>query len=385
MSTGKNNPPGNNPDSQPGNFNRRRHRSGLSGYITSQYQEAANRLRPKNARKKIVAYVESYDDILFWRSVLSRFENESRYFEVMLPSHKVLERGKKSVLMNLIIKERGGEERNAAPAREDEGSGSRLGPSMIACVDADYDYLIKGATETSVKIWNSPYVLHTYAYSIENLQCYAPSLHNVVVMVTLNDNRIFDFEEWMRQFSEAIFPLFVWNIWHYRRSIYGQFTIKDFNRVIELGGFSLENPEACIQNVHNKCYKKVGWLQREHPDAKESYLALKKELIEELGVTPQTTYLYIQGHHLFDKVVVPIMQKICTQLVRQREQEIRRQSRHSTQMRNELSCYSHSTQDIAQMLKKNMGYAMSEAFGRIQADAERMLNGSATAEDTAQQ
>ena len=228
-------------------------------------------------------------------------------------------------------------------------------------------------------------MLHTYAYSIENLQCYAPSLHNVVVMVTLNDNRIFDFEEWMRQYSEAIFPLFVWNIWHYRRTIYGQFTIKDFNRVIELGGFSLQNPEACIQNVRNKCYKKVGWLQREHPDAKESYLALKRELIEELGVTPQTTYLYIQGHHLFDKVVVPVMQKICTQLVRQREQEIRRQSRHSTQMRNELSCYSHSTQDIAQMLKKNMGYVLSETFGRIQADAEKMLNESAAAEDAPQQ
>ena len=356
---------------------RKRHGTRLTGYVSSQYQEAANRLRSKTSRKKIVAYVESYDDILFWRSVLSRFENEERYFEVMLPSHKVLERGKKSVLMNLIIKEQGAMNKDEALAQKGDSHDlfSRLGPSMIACVDADYDYLIRGATETSYKIWNSPYVLHTYAYSIENLQCYAPSLHNVVVMVTLNDNRIFDFEEWMRQFSEAIFPLFVWSIWHYRRSIYGKFTIKDFNRVIDLGGFSLQDPEACIQNVRNKCYKKVGWLQRENPDAKESYLALKKELIEELGVTPQNTYLYIQGHHLFDKVVVPIMQKVCSQLVRQREQEIRHQSRHSTQMRNELSCYSHSTQDIAQMLKKNMGYVMCEAFLRIQDDAAKILGG----------
>ena len=37
----------------------------LTGNISSQYLEAANRLRSKNARKKIVAYVESYDDILF--------------------------------------------------------------------------------------------------------------------------------------------------------------------------------------------------------------------------------------------------------------------------------------------------------------------------------
>ena len=101
----------------------------------------------------------------------------------------------------------------------------------------------------------------------------------------------------------------------------------------------LSNPLGAIQNIRNKVFKKVGWLQRQYPDAKESYLALKRELLEELGVTPQTTYLYIQGHHLFDKVVVPVMQKVCTKLVRDREQEIRYQSRHSTQMHNELSCY----------------------------------------------
>ena len=33
-----------------------------------------------------------------------------------------------------------------------------------------------------------------------------PSLHNVCVMVTLNDHSIFDFEDYMRQLSEAIFP-----------------------------------------------------------------------------------------------------------------------------------------------------------------------------------
>jgi len=327
----------------------------LAGNLSSKYIEAANRLKSKDARQKIVAYVESYDDILFWRTVLAPLENEKRYFEVMLPSHRTLERGKKSVLMGLL-----------------EG---KTGSHLIACVDADYDYLIKGATETSKKIWSNPYVLHTYAYSIENLQCYAPSLHNVAVMVTLNDRRLFNFEEWMRQFSEAIFPLFVWSIWHYRRPIYGRFTITDFNRTIELGGFSLQDPEACLQNIRNKVYKKVGWLQRQNPNAKETYLALKRELQEEMGVTPQNTYLFIQGHHLFDKVVVPIMDKVCTRLMHDREQEIRRQAVHGTQMRNELSCYNHSTQDISQMLKKSTGYTECPTFQRIRRDAEQLLNG----------
>lgn len=324
----------------------------LKDNLNSKYFEAANRLKSKKARRRIVAYVESYDDVLFWRMLLGNYEDDTKYFEVMLPSHNTLERGKRSVLMNLFY--------------------NKVGKDMIACVDADYDYLIQGATVTSRNILSSPFVFHTYAYSIENLQCYGPSLHNVCVMVTLNDHAIFNFSEFLKLYSEAIFPLFVWSIWYYRQDIYGQFTITEFNRIVEIGNFNLGAPEQSIINVRNKVSKKVHWLNQHNPGAKESYLALKKELIE-LGVTPDTTYLYIQGHHLFDKVVVPVMSRVCEKLVRERENEIRRQAVHATQMRNELSCYSHSVQDIVQMLKKNMGYYNSGPFQRMKRDIETYL------------
>lgn len=324
----------------------------LSENITSDYVKAANKLNPKNARRRIVAYVESYDDVLFWRTLLNGYEDDTRYFEVMLPSHTTLERGKRSVLMNLLYR--------------------NVGDDMIACVDADYDYLMQGVTETSRKIINNRCVFHTYAYSIENLQCYAPSLHNVCVMVTLNDHAVFDFSSFMQQYSEAIFPLFVWSIWHYRNNIYGQFTITDFNKVAEVGGFNIGEPESAIAHLKGKIRKKVNWLRHRHPDAEKTYKELEQELIR-LGVTPETTYLYIQGHHLFDKVVMPLMTKVCGVLIREREAEIRRQAVHATQMRNELSCYSHSVQDIEQMLKKNTGYFMSAPFRRMQADIENFL------------
>lgn len=329
----------------------------LKDNINSKYFEAANRLKSKKARRRIVAYVESYDDVYFWRVLLGNYEDDTRYFEVMLPSHNTLERGKRSVLMNLLY--------------------SKVGQDMIACVDADYDYLIQGATATSRNILSNPFVFHTYAYSIENLQCYAPSLHNVCVMVTLNDHAIFNFTEFLKLYSEAIFPLFVWSIWYYRRDINTQFTITEFNRVIEIGSFNLGAPEQVIMNVRNKVSKKINWLHHRNPNAKESYLALKKELIG-LGVTPDTTYLYIQGHHLFDKVVVPIMSKVCERLVREREGEIRRQAVHSTQMRNELSCYTHSVQDIVQMLKKNIGYYNSVPFQNMRRDIEAYLQADKT-------
>ena len=324
----------------------------LTDNVNSNYFSAANSLRPKNARRRIVAYVESYDDILFWRTLLSLYEDGTRYFEVMLTSHRTLERGKRSALMSLLY--------------------GKTGADMLACVDADYDYLMQGASETSREIISNPAILHTYAYSIENLQCYAPSLHNVCVMVTLNDRKVFDLQNFMTRFSEIIFPLFVWSIWHYRRGVYGQFTITDFNRTIELGGFNINRPQDALDNLRAKVMRKVNYMNRQHPEAEQEYKELSAELVR-LGVEPEQTYLYIQGHHLFDKIVMPVMNKVCGMLIREREAEIRRQAVHTTQMYNELSCYAHSVQDITQMLKKNNGFTMSPQFAQMRRDVEKFL------------
>jgi hypothetical protein len=326
----------------------------LRDNINSNYFEAANALTSKKARHRIVAYVESYDDIYFWRTVLSEFEDDKRYFEVMLPSKINLSRGKKSVLMNFL-------------------EGAPLGKDMIACVDADYDYLIQGCTAQSKRVLESPYVFHTYVYAIENYQCYAPSLHNVCVSVTLNDHRIFDFREYFRQFSEAIFPLFVWSIMLYRNGNYPKFTITDLNRIADPGGFNVQHPEPSIANVRRKVHTKINELQRLFPGAKEEYLKTKED-IKALGVTPQTTYLYIQGHHLFDTVVSPIMSKVCNLLRQERQNEIYHASAHKTQKRNEMSCYENSLQDIKVMLKKNTGYMASEQFRRLQDDVRNYLD-----------
>jgi len=348
--------------------------SRLKDNINSRYVEAANALRSKQARQRIVAFVESYDDIYFWRTVLSRFETDKRYFEVMLPSKGKLTRGKKSVLMSLL-----GEDEKASPRGGLEGvsrGGSEgvLGPNMIACVDADYDYLMQGATEQSRRVLQNPYVLHTYVYAIENFQCYAPSLHEVCVAVTLNDHRIFDFQDYFRQYSEACFPLFVWSVWAYRTGHHGRFSLTDFNRVTDPGGFTVQSPAASIAHLRRKVNTKVHELQRLFPGNKEAYLKLKDE-IRSLGVTPQTTYLYMQGHHLFDTVVAPILTKVCNLLRQERQNEIYHAQAHKTQKRNEMSCYENSVQDIKSMLKKNTGYQQCDRFLQLQEDVRHCLNG----------
>jgi len=319
----------------------------LTNRISSDYLAAANLMRGRKKRKRIVAYVESYDDILFWRNILCNFEDETRYFEVMLPNiGKRLERGKKSAITALA-------------------ANKQLGEYMIACVDADYDYLMQGKSHSSKAVLENPYVFHTYAYSIENLQCYAQGLHNVCVMATLNDHIRFNFVEFLHTFSRIIYPLFVWNIWHYRHERYDKFSLIDLCNLIETGKIKTATISETFEHLDAKVRRKVQFFEHHLPNKIAEVDALSIELQEELGVKPEETYLYIQGHHLFEHLVAPLVQHVCYGLVREREEDIRRSAQHATQARNELSCYSSSIQDITQMLKKSTGYLMSPMIQRI--------------------
>lgn len=99
-----------------------------------------------------------------------------------------------------------------------------------------------------------------------------------------------------------------------------------------------------------------------------------KEDMKRLGVKPEETYMYIQGHHLFDKVVMPLMKKLCNQLMREREREISRQSVHSTQYHNELSCYTSSVGDVGLMLRRNTGFIASDQYRRIANDISERID-----------
>ena len=320
--------------------------------LNNAYIRAMNKLGGKHARRRIVVYVESYDDVNFWRQLLAPLETERTCFEVLLPSHTTLCKGKKTALANEL--------------------GERLGQYMIACVDADYDYLLQGATPTSAAVCSNPYVFHTYAYAIENLQCYAPALHNLCVMTTLNDHRIFDFEAFLAAYSEVVWPLFVWNIWCYRYDCYKQFSMLDLYHVVQLQQVNLYHPEQTLEHLRHVVNAKMSRLQRAFPQARKTYKPLQREL-EGLGVTPETTYLYIRGHDVADGVVMPLLNAVCERLRRERENEIRRLAEHKVQMQNELAAYEHAAGCIDEMLRKHNGFSTCPLYQRVQHNVAALL------------
>ncbi|MBR6141654.1 MAG: DUF4435 domain-containing protein [Bacteroidaceae bacterium] len=325
----------------------------LQEHLNSTYIELASKLRPKDAARKVVAYVESYDDVFFWRSVLQDFETDRIKFEVMLPSRHTLSKGKKAALMNRL--------------------GPSLGDFMVACVDADYDYLMQGATEVSRKLLGSPFIFHTYAYAIENYQCYAPSLHTACVMATLNDRDILSFEAFLEAYSRIVWPLFVWSIWAHRYGQAGIYSITDFAQTVTFHDINPWHPENALEHLRDRVNKQIGWLQRKFPKAKDTYLKLRKTMQEELGILPADTYLYIQGHALMDGVVLPLLTPVCNILRREREKEITGLALHGKQKQTEMSGYHHSQSPIDLMLRKGVAFKRSAPYQKLRADLEKLI------------
>ncbi len=325
----------------------------LKSNVTSRYWDAANRMRPKYKKRKVIAYVESYDDIFFWRSILSEYETDSLKFEVVLPSRTSLSRGKKSAMMNRL--------------------GNNLGTSMIACVDADYDYLMQGSTPFSRDMLSNPYIVHSYAYAIENFQCYAPSLHNVCVMATLNDRPIFDFEAYLTTYSEIVYDLFVWSVWIHRYEQANAFSLTAFANVASVNKLNVFNPMEALDKLRHAVNRKMAWLQRQFPQAKGKLKPLKAEL-ERLGVTPSNVYLYIQGHHLMDNVVMTVLNPVCNILRREREKDIKRLAEHTQQMDNELSSYQHSQCSVESMIRRNTAFRSALPYRMLQDRVKRLVD-----------
>ena len=326
--------------------------SRLVNNVNSRFFDASNMLHPKTKKYRIIAYVESYDDVFFWRDVLGDFENDRYRFEIMLPSRTALTRGKKPALMNEL--------------------GQGLGKSMIACVDADMDYLLQGHRETSRMIHSSPYVMHTYVYAIENFQCYAPSLHHVCVMATLNDELDFDFEGFFRLYSQTVYNLFVWLMWFFVNGM-RDFSMSAFNNVTGMRNLNLDNLNASFAMLRKSVNAKMAYLQTNFPAARGQLKPLMEEL-GRLGVKEDNVYLYIQGHHLMENVVLPLLQPICTRLKHAREKEIELLAVNQTQQISETASYKHSVESLEKMLRRNTRFKQSEQYKMLAERIESLLD-----------
>ncbi len=309
------------------------------------------RLPVKEGKRLVSVLVEGYEDVSFWRGIFDRYEDDHVTFEVSVPPRNDLAKGKKTLL----------------------GLAGQSGRDMILCMDSDFDYLFADQTEQARIINSSPFMLHTYAYATENYLCYAPSLHNVCVKATKNDTRIFDFEKFFADYSQAIFPAFLWYAYSAQMSVESVFQLMDFKSTVRLGYLDIENNGAeTIEWLKRQVARRVATLENKYPQMAET-LPQFEQMLFSRNVTHSNVYLFMHGHTLMDNVVMVVLDAVCNKLMFLANRRIDCSARAGVALANEKSNYKNSTYNVRDALLFNENYKECFLYKKLESDIECFL------------
>ena len=321
--------------------------------LNSSYFEAFSALSSKDEPKKILVYVESDDDISFWRNILNKYESKNIVFDINLPTKENYEKGKHNLLKN--FKE-------------------NLGPYLIICVDSDYDYLLQHSTINSQLLNNNKYIFQTYTYSIENFLCYSTSLKSLCVDTTKVDQINIDFENIITTYSSTIYKLLIWSIYFHKINNHEIFTISNFcdsSKLLTNNDIDNDFKED-LETLKNNINQKVAEIEKTHSEQIEEKKIIEQE-INNLGLTDNNCYLFAQGHLILENFILMILKPVCNKLKSNKIKIIRESCSHNTQITNEINSYRNKTIDIEKAIQMNYKFYDSELYQKIIIDLDNYV------------
>jgi Protein of unknown function (DUF4435) len=328
--------------------------SSLVANLNSDYIEALGDLLSRRLPEPILVYVESYEDISFWYGILKNYESPKVKFDIQLPSHDNLTKGKHEVLQRFK---------------------NNVGSYLILCVDSDYDYLLQDKTEQSQLINQNKFIFQTYAYSIENLRCFSPSLYHVSVQASHKTHDKIDFEELLKRYSTITYPLFLWSVF---LETIGDTTSMDMTTfcrhisVQETIKIEENKGENYFQAVSQRVIAQVNYLETTFPHYLEDVENLKIEL-GNLEVNPENTYLFIQGHTVEDNFVLMFMNPLHLSLKKEYENSIRTLAKNSNEIAQEINHYNNKISEPKEVLKSNTEYKSCFLYQKIKIDLDQFI------------
>lgn len=296
-------------------------------------------------------FVEGYDDVAFWRGIFDGFETDLLKFEISVPPRLDLAKGKK-VLMSMI---------------------PESNPDLLLCVDSDFDYLFDSHDEQSSQVIQSSFMFHTYAYATENYLCYPNSLHNICVKATKNDTMIFDFVEFMANYSRIIYPLFLWYSFSAYRKLVHTFPLSEFRTSVRLNFLDIKNNGTeTLRWLERQVDKRLRLLELQNRHWIDDVAHFGKNL-EQFGVDPTNTCLFMQGHTLMDNVVMVLLSTVCEKLREMTNAQIISGTKQGISLKNEISNYNNSLRNVREVLLDNEQYKECFLYKKLQQDIEHYL------------
>ncbi|MDR1757127.1 MAG: DUF4435 domain-containing protein [Culturomica sp.] len=257
------------------------------------YAQAARRfaLDAKVLRCRAAVHVENRDDILFWGQIFRYFCPKER-FHFLSASRN--ENGQMTSGVTQCLKYY-----------------RYLSPAFFICIDSDYRYLQQ---EKGINV--DHFVFQTYTYSFENHHCFSGGLDEICSRVTKEQNNLFDFRKFLSEYSRIIYDLFIWHL-YFLNSDPGCFSKYDFNQYINVTACKpapsiRDNGRRALDELRRKVEGRVRYFVREYPLADLEFI---REKYAKLGLNPETAYLFVRGHNVYDMVSC-VLKEVCKVLLK---------------------------------------------------------------------
>lgn len=275
----------------------------------SQYQ--ANLLT--NTPGLIRVLVEDEQDVVVWHRILSKLVPDKR-FDIHPYSFDSSINGKgKAQIM---------------------AQSGQFGPYYIGCVDSDTDWTLQQWSADAAIINSSPYILQTYAYSIENLS--AQPYNCADFMLECNMHSCTELLNLDRDYSAFIKKL---SIYSYESLIWYLTLIKERNATVDWtflygnrhyagirndNALSLEDRRtAILDKLNERALILTAQYSQNYPELVAAKESLKTTLRNSIGLTADNAYLYVRGHNLYDFLIHNFFEPVQSYLRIEHESEIR--------------------------------------------------------------
>ena len=270
----------------------------ISTYIDDRYIKTAGLFRSPRAKPYLYVYVESEEDVLFWRVFWDRYET---YYYIIISPVQIPNRTDDTECAIC------GKDYSISLAMKGQLT---LNSSSFICVDADYDWFIDDYHAYTEFLRNNKFIITTYWYSIENIQCHPINLHRYFFDLTFASECKYDFKKVMGNASELYSELFlICLVSLSKKDNQYKLVHGDDSFANDLKNIKYNNSEV-VQETIDFVHEKEKRLQ---PYKREN-IALYSEIRDKLtarGFTPDNYYLIMQGHAIAEGVVRHLFGDIC--------------------------------------------------------------------------
>lgn len=331
----------------------------------SDQEAASNKMLYPEHPNVVTLHVESEIDIPFWYAI----------FRIFAPELKIK--------FNFVKHEGTGNEIRGKDylLKRFNDDNQFVSDKSLICIDSDYDYLVS-TTSNAKTVNSSKYIFQTYTYAIENYKCLPESLSCICVDATCNEEIEFDFEGFLRGYSEAIYELFIYTVYSKCKGIEELPINWKCDENIIFNGKQTDindNGKAAINTIQIKTQKiadkiRENWMKKNRCFDVEIW-QLKDNLENHYGVTSKNIYLFMNGHAL-EKVVQSALRMVVCKLKTKMHEKITDQNSVKKETKpNPHTRYEDAMPRFESLLKGSKAHFFHDCFllKKIESDIKGYL------------